>query len=64
MTRGEKVHQASSPANPGSRGGVRFPLPAQGLAQARRPWSRIAALLPAAWRRQVVIQGQRYWLPG
>jgi len=43
---------------------VRFPLPAA----ARRPGGdelpRLSRLLPRRWRRRVVIQGQRYWLPG
>jgi hypothetical protein len=43
---------------------VRFPLPAQQQEQAKRPWSWLIGLLPATWRRQVVIQGCRYWLPG
>ena len=43
---------------------VRFPLPDRDQEQSKRPWSRLAALLPGTWRRQVVIQGHRYWLPG
>ncbi len=43
---------------------IRFPLPASSEGTQRRPKRRLSRLLPRRWRRQVVIQGQRFWLPG
>ena len=43
---------------------VRFPLPANGPGPAASAPRRLSALLPRRWRRRVVIQGQRFWLPG
>jgi hypothetical protein len=31
---------------------------------ARHRLPRLGDLVPRRWRRQVVIQGQRFWLPG
>ena len=43
---------------------VRFPLPANGRRPPNGQPPRLSDLLPRRWRRRVVIQGQRYWLPG
>jgi hypothetical protein len=43
---------------------VRFPLPAAERRPADDELPRLSCLLPRRWRRRVVIQGQRYWLPG
>lgn len=41
---------------------VHFPTPSGG----KRPAAglHLGSLLPRRWRRQVVIQGRRFWLPG
>lgn len=43
---------------------VRFPLPTNRKPAAGKQRPRLSDLLPGRWRRCVVIQGQRFWLPG
>ena len=43
---------------------VRFPLPMGKRRLRNSPWVRLGSLLPRRWLRQVVIQGQHFWLPG
>jgi hypothetical protein len=43
---------------------VRFPSPAGPRQAWKATWTRWKGLLPRRWRRQVVISGQRFWLPG
>ena len=43
---------------------VRFPLPAAQRPTAEKQRPRLGDLLPRRWRRRVVIQGQRFWMPG
>jgi hypothetical protein len=40
--------------------GVHFPAPTNGKMSGNK---RLCSLIPKRWRRQVVIQGQHYWLP-
>jgi len=42
---------------------VRFPVTGKSQVVKGR-LRRLSDLLPRRWRRQVVIQGQRFWLPG
>jgi hypothetical protein len=43
---------------------VRFPLPTSQRPAAEKAHPRLGDLLPRRWRRRVVIQGQRFWIPG
>ena len=43
---------------------VRFPLPPDARQATNGSPPRLIDLLPRRWRRRVVIQGRRYWLPG
>jgi hypothetical protein len=43
---------------------VRFPVHHQSRQQSVSRRIRLSDLLPRCWRRQVVIQGRRFWLPG
>lgn len=43
---------------------VRFPVPTTAQRLTSEPWTRLGKFLPLRWRRRVVIQGKRFWLPG
>jgi hypothetical protein len=43
---------------------VRFPLPGDAGRGSSSRLPNLGHLFPRRWRRRVVIQGQRFWLPG
>ncbi len=43
---------------------IRFPLRAGDGRPVNGHLPRLSNLLPRRWRRQVVIHGHRFWLPG
>jgi hypothetical protein len=57
-------HKSQSKCKQGGALAVRFPLPSDAGGGANARLLRLSKLLPRQWRRQVVIQGQRFWLPG
>lgn len=56
--------KAPSRRKQGAALAVRFPLPSDAEGGVGARLLRLSKLLPPQWRRQVVIQGQRFWLPG
>jgi hypothetical protein len=46
------------------RDAVCFPLPTDSKCLQEGWLPRLGDLIPQRWRRRVVIQGQRFWLPG
>ncbi len=57
-------HALRQAARPVQVQAIRFPLRTDNGRAANGRLPRLSNLLPRRWRRQVVIHGRRFWLPG